>query len=87
MKIQKSEIKLLNERIDRLIKTRDELDMNLNRHMLNNKMKEDELDTMIMVIDGMLSKRKDKYEHNLKRLGGDMKTAVDILAKEYKIFK
>lgn len=87
LKIQKSEIKLLNERIDRLIKTRDELDMNLNRHMLNNKMKEDELDTMIMVIDGMLSKRKDKYEHNLKRLGGDMKAAVDILAKEYKIFK
>ena len=87
LKTQKGEIKLLNERIDRLIKTRDELDMNLNRHMLNNKMKEDELDTMIMVIDGMLSKRKDKYEHNLKRLGGDMKTAVDILAKEYKIFK
>ena len=49
-------------------------------------MKEDELETMVMVIDGMLSHRKDKYEHNLRRLGSEMKTAVEIISKEYKIF-
>ena len=47
---------------------------------------EDELETMVMVIDGMLSHRKDKYEHNLRRLGSEMKTAVEIISKEYKIF-
>lgn len=83
---QKEDIKLLNDRINDLKKIRDDLDMNLNKNILNYKMKEDELETMIMVIDGMLSKRKDKYDHNISRLGAEMKTAIEIITKEYKIF-
>ena len=86
IKKQKEEIKLLNEKIKELKKIKEDLDLNLNKNILNYKMKEDELETMVMVIDGMLSHRKDKYEHNLRRLGSEMKTAVEIISKEYKIF-
>lgn len=73
-----------------------DLEINLNQTIVNFKMKEDELDTLIMVIEGILvinidynklqGKRKDKYEHNVIRLSFDTKRAVETLVKEHKLF-
>ena len=73
-----------------------DLEINLNQTIVNFKMKEDELDTLIMVIEGILvinidynklqGKRKDKQEHNVIRLSFDTKRAVETLVKEHKLF-
>ena len=66
---------------------RDGLELNLNQNIVNYKMKEDELETLLIVIEGMLSKKKDKYEHNLSRLSSEIKATIQAIVDKYKFFK
>ena len=50
-------------------------------------MKEDEFDIMFMVIESILSKKKDKYEQNLNKLSSDYKNYLQSMVKRYKFFK
>jgi hypothetical protein len=50
-------------------------------------MKEDEIETLVIVFRVILSNRKDKYDHNIKRLSGEPKKAIEDLVRQYKLFK
>ncbi len=50
-------------------------------------MKEDEFESLFMVIEGIVSKKKDKYEHSLSKLSPDVKDSLQSLVKKYKFFK
>ena len=84
---QKETITMLEERVSGLEKENADLEVNLNKNVFNYKMKEDEIETLVMVFGGILSKRKDKYEHNMQRLSIEPKRAIEELVKQYKLFK
>ena len=85
--IQNETITLLEKRITALEKDKTDLEMNLNKNIVNYKMKEDEIETLVIVFRGILSKRKDKYDHNIKRLSAEPKKAIEDLVRQYKLFK
>ena len=84
---QEKSLKLFEEENIDLKKIRDDLELNLNQNIVNYKMKEDELETLLIVIEGMLSRKKDKYEHNLSRLSSEIKTTIQAIVDKYKFFK
>ena len=84
---QENSIKLYEDENISLKKVNDELEMSLNQNVVNYKMKEDEMETLLIVIEGMLSKKKDKYEHNLARLSADTKSTIQGIVDKYKFFK
>lgn len=45
---------MYEEKIVEYKKSREDLEINLNQNIVNFKMKEDELDTLLMVIEGLL---------------------------------
>jgi len=83
---QKEAIKMYEEKIAEYKKSKEDLEISLNSNIVHFKMKEDELDTLLMVMEGILGKRKDKYDHNITRLLPETKKIVEDLLKEYKIF-
>ena len=83
---QKDNIELLNKKINEIQSLNNELEDNVNKSYLQSKMKEDEVDTLVMIIDGILGRRKDKYEHNLNRLGNETKQQIEEIVSEYEIF-
>ena len=83
---QKENIRLLNEKINEIQSLKNELEDNVNKSYLQAKMKEDEVDTLVMILDGILGRRKDKYEHNLNRLGNETKQQIEEIVSEYEIF-
>ena len=83
---QKENIQLLNKKINEIQSLKNELEDNVNKSYLQAKMKEDEVDTLVMILDGILGRRKDKYEHNLNRLGNETKQQIEEIVSEYEIF-
>ena len=83
---QKENIQLLNKKINEIQSLKNELEDNVNKSYLQAKMKEDEVDTLVMIIESILGRRKDKYEHNLNRLGNETKQQIEEIASQYEIF-
>jgi hypothetical protein len=50
-------------------------------------MKEDEVDTLIMIIDATHNVKRGKYLHNLNRLSENVKIEVENIINSLKIFK
>ena len=57
------------------------------RKIYNFKMKEDEFESLFMVFEAIISKKKDKYEHSISKLSPDVKAQLQALIKKYKFFK
>ena len=88
IKSQNDAIKMYEEKIGEFKKTKEDLELSLAKNIYNFKMKEDEDDNLFMVIEGILSKKKDKYEHNLNKLSSsDVKQNIQKMVKQYKVFK
>lgn len=83
---QKNNIDLLNKKVDELSKTKNELDDSLNKTVLNYQMKEDEVESLIMIFDAMLKKNKDKYLHNLKRLSQETSQEIEDICNLNNVF-
>ena len=66
---------------------REELELSLAKNIYNFKMKEDEFDSLFMVIEGIVSRKKEKFEHNLNKLTPETKNIVETLVKQYRFFK
>lgn len=66
---------------------KENLEVSLNNYIVDYKMKEDELDTVITVIKAMFSKKKDVYEHHLSKLSNETKKVMDEIKKDYKLWK
>ena len=68
-------------------KLKEDLELSLAKNIYNFKMKEDEFDSLLMVIEGIVSKKKDKFEHNLSKCSEDVKKNLQSMIKRYKFFK
>jgi hypothetical protein len=84
---QNDAIKMYEEKIKDDKKLKEDLESSLAKNIYNFKMKEDEFDSLFMVIEGIISKKKDKYEHNLNKCSEDVKKNLQSMIKRYKFFK
>ena len=84
---QNEAIKMYEEKINDYKKMKEDLELSLAKNIYNFKMKEDEFDSLLMVIEGIVSRKKEKYEHNLNKLSGDIQNTLQSLVKQYKFFK
>ena len=64
-----------------------DLQMQNSQNVLELKMKEDEVDTLIMIIDATHHMKRGKYLHNLNRLSEEVKQEVENIINSLKIFK
>ena len=84
---QNQTLKVYEDKINEYKKTREDLELSLAKNIYNFKMKEDEFDSLFMVIEGIVSRKKEKFEHNLNKLSPEAKNMVENLVKQYKFFK
>ena len=68
-------------------KLKEDLELSLAKNIYNFKMKEDEFDSLFMVIEGIVSKKKDKFEHNLSKCSEEVQKNLQSMIKMYKFFK
>ena len=87
IKTQNDAIKMYENKIKDDKKLKEDLELSLAKNIYNFKMKEDEFDSLFMVIEGIISKKKDKYEHNLSKCSTDVKNTLQSMIKKYKFFK
>ena len=50
-------------------------------------MKEDELESLFMLLQYIFSKKRDKFEQNINKISTDSQKFLKDLIKQYKIFK
>ena len=80
IKTQKNAFKTYEERIN-------DSEMKMHENIINLKMKEDEFESLFMVIENLVAKRKDKFEHDLNKISLDGQEFLKSLVKKYKVFK
>ena len=84
---EKEKTNILNNEYLDLQKKYSELQMQNSQNVFALKMKEDEVDTLIMIIDATHHMKRGKYLHNLNRLSEDVKQEVENIINTLKIFK
>ena len=73
-------IKIYENKISELRKKIDDYEFSLNKNIVNFKMREDELETMISIIDGIVTKRKEKFEYYASHLSSEIyNQIIDII--------
>ena len=77
---QKSSFKVYEDRIN-------DVEMKYAENVCNLKMKEDEFDNIIMIIQSMLGKKADKFEQNIYKISSDYQQLLKDVVKKYKMFK
>ena len=78
---------MLNKDYIELQKKYNELQVQNSQNIFALKMKEDEVDTLIMIIDATHNVKRGKYLHNLNRLSENVKIEVENIINSLKIFK
>ena len=84
---QNEALRMYEDKINDYKKMKEDLELSLAKNIYNFKMKEDEFDSLLMVIEGIVSRKKEKYEHNLNKLSPEIQTTLQSLVKQYKFFK
>lgn len=91
---QKEMLEFTDDKITNLMKIKEDLEIKLSHAIINSKMREDELETLLIIMEGVLvsiiiiqMKKKEKYDHNIKKLSYDVKKSIEELVKNLKIFK
>ena len=69
---QNDAIKMYEDKIGEYKRTKEDYELSLNKYIVNFKMKEDELETMISVIDAIITKKIEKFEYNASRLSSEI---------------
>ena len=87
IKSEREKTEILNNEYTDLQKKYSELQMQNSQSVFALKMKEDEVDTLIMIIDATHHMKRGKYLHNLNRLSEDVKSEVENIINSLKIFK
>lgn len=87
IKSEREKTEILNNGYTDLQKKYSELQMQNSQSVFALKMKEDEVDTLIMIIDATHHMKRGKYLHNLNRLSEDVKLEVENIINSLKIFK
>ena len=87
IKMEKEKKEIINNGYLELQKKYNELQNQNSQNIFALKMKEDEVDTLIMIIDATHHVKRGKYLHNLNRLSEDVKVEVENIINSLKIFK
>ena len=87
IKMNKEKKEIINNEYLELQKKYNELQNQNSQNIFALKMKEDEVDTLIMIIDATHHVKRGKYLHNLNRLSEDVKVEVENIINSLKIFK
>ena len=87
IKIEKEKKDTLNNEFTELQKKYADLQAQNSQNIFALKMKEDEVDTLIMIIDATHNVKRGKYLHNLNRLSENVKIEVENIINSLKIFK
>ena len=87
IKIEKEKKETLNNEFTELQKKYADLQAQNSQNIFALKMKEDEVDTLIMIIDATHNVKRGKYLHNLNRLSENVKIEVENIINSLKIFK
>ena len=87
IKMEKEKKDIINNDYLELQKKYSELQNQNSQNIFALKMKEDEVDTLIMIIDATHHVKRGKYLHNLNRLSEDVKIEVENIINSLKIFK
>ena len=87
IKIEKEKKDTLNNEFTELQKKFADLQAQNSQNIFALKMKEDEVDTLIMIIDATHNVKRGKYLHNLNRLSENVKIEVENIINSLKIFK
>ena len=87
IKIEKEKKDTLNNEFTELQKKFADLQAQNSQNIFALKMKEDEVDTLIMIIDATHNIKRGKYLHNLNRLSENVKIEVENIINSLKIFK
>ena len=64
-----------------------DLEIKLAENIYNLRMKEDEFESLFMILPYILGKHKDKFEQNINKLSTESQQLLRGLLKQYKIFK
>ena len=84
---QSDALRMYEDKINDYKKMKEELELSLAKNVYSFKLKEDEFDSLNMVLEGIVSRKREKFEHNLNKLSPDIQTTLQALAKQYKFFK
>ena len=84
---QKEAIRLYQDKISEYKQTQENLEVALNQNIVGYKMKEDEIHTLVLVVQNIFSKKKEHYEFNLQKLSNEIKSEISKLVRDFKIFK
>ena len=87
IEIQKTQIELFENKQKEWEEEKDVLEIKICQYVSSNRIKEDEIETMIMIIDSILTKNKKKFENHIFRFDDNISTAIQNLVKENKVFK
>ena len=87
IKTQNDNIQLLEKRLTDIQRNKEDLELKLNKYIVDFKMQEDELENVIIVIDSIFAKKKDRFEHALLKLNAETRNQIVQRAKTSKFFK
>ena len=87
IKAEREKTDIINNKYSELQNKYTELQKQNSHNVFALKMKEDEVDTLIMIIDATHHMKRGKYLHNLNRLSEDVKQEVENIINSLKIFK
>ena len=87
IKMEKEKKDIINNEYTELQKKYSELQTQNSQNIFALKMKEDEVDTLIMIIEATHNVKRGKYLHNLNRLSDNVKIEVENIINSLKIFK
>ena len=80
---QNDAIKMYEEQIGQYKRTKEDYELSLNKYIVNFKMKEDEIEYIMGAIEGIITKKKDKFEYNAKRLSVETNSQIYNIIKNY----
>ena len=87
IKTQNDNIQLLEKRLTDIQRNKEDLELKLNKYIVDFKMQEDELENVIIVIDSIFAKKKDRFEHAIIKLSNETRNQIVQRAKNSKFFK
>ena len=86
LKIQNELIKIYEDKINTSKKKIDDLEVSLCKNIYSYKMAEDDFETLLMVIQGLITKNKEKYQRNIRKIPLKDRTFIHSLVIENSFF-
>ena len=87
LKTQEENVNILKQKEKNYLNEKNNLEIALNKNIVDFKMKEDEFETLMILVGNILNKKKDIIEKNLLKLSNENRQFLLNLLKKHKWFK